>query len=176
MSFIKIILSAIGRDKSYLVGSIFTLFALVVLFSQHDWQSQPATEFQTNLTIDLPDFSSIANVQQKKSQFFAYLRPLVEKENQKIKYKQVLLASLLKNLKNESYHGSLKSKKLHKLAKEYGLESSQLDDKIDELISRIDMIPSSLVLAQAANESAVGVSQHLAPNQALDLSHRAPIN
>lgn len=159
MKIITIILDAIKRDKSYLIGAIFTVAALFFLFIQHDWQSKPEYLPTLDIKSDLPDFASIADVQQKKAQFFAYLRPLVDKENGKIKYKKELLFSLQQQIKNDGYHSGIGVKKLKKLAKEFGLESEGAQVNIEELKLRIDIIPASLVLAQAANESAWGTSR-----------------
>ncbi len=159
MKIITTLLDAIKRDKSYLIGVIFTITALFLLFVQHDWQSRQ--EYQSTLAIksDLPDFASITDAQQKKAQFFAFLRPLVVKENGRIKYKKELLLSLLQSIKKDHYHSGINAKKLNKLAKEFGLESNDIQANIEELKLRIDIIPTSLVLAQAANESAWGTSR-----------------
>ncbi len=159
MKIIRIILDAIKRDKSYLIGAVFTLVALFFLFIQHDWQSRPDYVYSLDIKSDLPDFALIKDVRQKKAQFFAYLRPLVENENRKIKYKKQLLLSLQKQLKKDSYHSGISNKKLTKLAKEFGLKSEDIQSDIKELKLRIDIIPASLVLAQAANESAWGTSR-----------------
>jgi len=112
----------------------------------------------------LPDFGAIKDVKQKKKQFFAYLRPMVEKGNNKIKYKRALLDSLLQQRKKDTAHGALWHKKLRKLAIEFSVinsnsQKSLTDAEIEQLKIRIDIIPSALVLAQAANESAWGTSR-----------------
>lgn len=159
MSVLKIILAAIKRDSSYLIGAILTFAALFFLFVQHDWQSRLTNNLNENSTPDLPDFSLVSNSQQRNKLLFDYLRPKIEKENNKIKYKQALLVSILNNMESESYHVSSNSKKLHKLAKEFGLEAVGIKDNIDELKSRIDIVPTSLILAQAANENDWRVSR-----------------
>ena len=112
----------------------------------------------------LPDFAAIKDVKQKKKQFFAYLRPMIEKENNKIKYKRALLESLLEQKKNDTNHAALWQKKLRKLALEFAVINSTsqkplTEEDIKQLKIRIDIIPSALVLAQAANESAWGTSR-----------------
>lgn len=163
MKIITMVFESIKRDKSYLIGAIFTLGALTVLLTQHNWQSRALSDGSQNIVNELPDFSSIRNITQKKKQFFAYLRPLIAKENQKIRHKKALLLSLIERIESDRYHSGINSKKLHKLAIEFGLNPEKLDANldaiIDELNSRIDIIPSSLVLAQAANESAWGTSR-----------------
>lgn len=159
MKIISITLEAIKRDQSYLIAAIFTVAALFFLFIQHDWQSRPEYVASLDIKSDLPDFSAITDIEQKKSQFFNYLRPLVEKENRKIKYKQQLLASLQLEIEKDRYHSAISTKKLMKLANEYDLKSENIKKNLKELKLRIDIIPASLVLAQAANESAWGTSR-----------------
>ena len=161
MVLVKHLLHLIKLDKSYFIGAILTLLAMMLLLSHHDWQSKPTykkvTDVTYNLNTTLPSFSSIADVKEKKTSFFNFLRPLIDKENQRIKYKQALLERLLEDISKENYHVVANAKKLRKLALEYGLEATKTD--IDELKRRIDIVPSALVLAQAANESGWGTSR-----------------
>ncbi|MDX1692638.1 MAG: glucosaminidase domain-containing protein [Ketobacteraceae bacterium] len=93
----------------------------------------------------LPDFAAYDNVKEKKQAFFEYLRPLAEEENQR-------LAQLRASL------DTLSESKLKKLADDYGLPEDS-DNLAEKLKKRIDEIPVSLVLAQAAIESAWGTSR-----------------
>ena len=159
MSIVKSVFEAIKRDKSYLIGAILTVGILLLLMSQHNWQSRPLSGDSEPFKSDLPNFAAINDVKQKKQQFIDYLRPLIEKENGKIQYKKAHLERLISELESRSYHSAITRKKLYKLANEYGIEKEQLESNLDELSSRIDIIPVSLVLAQAANESAWGTSR-----------------
>ncbi|MDQ7050425.1 MAG: glucosaminidase domain-containing protein [Enterobacterales bacterium] len=135
--------------------------------SQQESASQtaaPSEQLVIATQQELPDFASIKDVKQKKKQFFAYLRPMIEKSNNKVKYKRALLDSLLDQRNKDSAHGALWQKKLRKLAIEFSVikSSSQkalTNADIEQLKIRIDIIPSALVLAQAANESAWGTSR-----------------
>ena len=159
MKIIRIMLEAVKRDASYLIGAIITVAVLSMMFTQHDWQSKPIVVASLELPSDLPDFASISNVKDKKAEFFAYLRPLIKKANGKIKYKKELFTSLVNKLEKENYHSNVTLKKMRKLAKEFGMDVTTIESNLDELQMRIDIIPSSLVLAQAANESAWGTSR-----------------
>jgi len=159
MTIVSSLLGALKRDKSYLIGAIITGALLMVLLLQHDWQSRPLTFDTSPYKSALPDFAAIIDVKEKKQQFFNYLRPLIEKENGKIKYKKVHLERLISDLENGRFHSSVTRKKLYKLAREFGMKIEKIESNLDELKSRIDIIPTSLVLAQAANESAWGTSR-----------------
>lgn len=93
----------------------------------------------------LPDFAAINDIKTRKHTFFDYLRPLIAQENQR-------LAELRRSV------DTLSANALKALADDYGLASDSANLKA-KLKRRIDQVPSSLVLAQAAIESAWGTSR-----------------
>lgn len=106
----------------------------------------------------LPDFSNYTQVQQKKSAFFDYILPLVNKSN------QLVLAdrSELEMLAGEA--GDLtffQRRTLNEIAEDYFVDREDRSDKeiINQLLLRVDPVPASLALAQAAIESAWGTSR-----------------
>ncbi|MGB0496059.1 MAG: glucosaminidase domain-containing protein, partial [Kangiellaceae bacterium] len=137
---------------------------LLLLLSQHNWDLQSDSSLGSNdLVIDpnieLPDFSIITDVKEKKKQFFAFLRPKIKRANQKILYQKALFQKLSDELKNQSFHADTTKKKLIRLGEVYGIEKENVLQNLEELSKRIDIIPEALVLAQAANESAWGTSR-----------------
>ena len=96
------------------------------------------------------DLSAIKNITEKKETFLQILLPLIVAENEKIKEDRKYLLKILKD--NES----VESKKwLNKKYKAYKIK----DRNINELIEKIDIIPTSIALAQAAKESGWGTSR-----------------
>ena len=96
------------------------------------------------------DLNTIKSVKEKKETFLQILLPLVVAENQAIKEDREYLLKLLKG--NET----VDSKKwLNKKYKKYKVT----DKNINELIEKIDIIPTSIALAQAAKESGWGTSR-----------------
>ncbi len=96
------------------------------------------------------DLDTIKSVKEKKETFLQILLPLVVAENEKIKKDRDYLLKILKD--NES----AESKKwLNKKYKAYKIS----DRNINELIEKIDIIPTSIALAQAAKESGWGTSR-----------------
>jgi Bax protein len=89
-----------------------------------------------------PDFAKIRDVKERKTAFFNYLLPVIQVENQRI------LAL------REKIKFSNDGKFLDAIAKKYNSKKNKND-----LLARIDIIPSSLALAQAANESSWGRSR-----------------
>lgn len=108
----------------------------------------------------LPDFNAIADVNAKKQAFFAYLRPYVRQENQRLLLLREQLLDIAEKkqkklrLSNEEYAF------LYSLYDEFRLDVTQSDlTSLQALLLRVDVIPESLVLMQAANESAWGTSR-----------------
>ena len=96
------------------------------------------------------DLDKIKSVKEKKKTFLQILLPLVVAENEKIKKDRKYLFKILKE--NESAENK---KWLSKKYKAYKVA----DRNINELIEKIDIIPTSIALAQAAKESGWGTSR-----------------
>ena len=102
---------------------------------------------------ETPDFSAYTDVKQKKLDFFLFLLPKVKIANEGILQERRWLTQLPTNL-NKDDQASLLA-----LAKKYKVKTSETKDIIEQLLTRVDTIPASLVLAQAANESAWATSR-----------------
>ena len=92
-----------------------------------------------------PSFNSIEDTSVRKEVFFNYLLPAIYEKNAEI---IALRESILNN--------ELSSSELDKLATKYRLKKPAT---IEDLLTVIDILPPSLVLAQAANESNWGRSR-----------------
>jgi len=106
----------------------------------------------------LPDFSDYTQVQQKKNAFFGYMLPLVKESNQLVIKDRRALEALAKNATELSF---IEKMKLDRLADNYFVDrdSDNNPEIIAELLLRVDPVPPSLALAQAAIESAWGTSR-----------------
>lgn len=108
----------------------------------------------------LPDFAAIKNTAARKRAFFDYLRPAIEYQNQIISERRLLLRGIEIRLANklaltpEQDEFMLYVRKRYKVA-----EEADLQQAIDDLWRRMDTIPASMVLAQAAVESGWGRSR-----------------
>ncbi|MDX1348423.1 MAG: glucosaminidase domain-containing protein [Thiomicrorhabdus chilensis] len=102
-----------------------------------------------------PDFSKIADVKQKKQLFFDYLTPYVHVANQEILEERRYVESLdFNNLSKRDRN------KVKQLVKKYRLKYKNITLQTQKtLLKKIDIIPPSLALAQAANESSWGTSR-----------------
>lgn len=108
----------------------------------------------------LPDFAAINDVSTKKQTFFSYMLPKIRQANDKILANRRLLLMIRDDLAtgdaldedDVQFVSSLKAR--YKIKQKTSLRST-----IDDLLIRVDVVPESLVLAQAANESGWGTSR-----------------
>ena len=113
------------------------------------------------ITIDvLPsEIISIENTRKRKELFIQIVLPLILEENKKIKLeRKTLFAILNKNSNSEEERNWLRSK-----FKQYGVANSDLTT----LKIRMDEIPVSLAIAQAAKETGWGTSRFAQQGNAL---------
>ena len=92
-----------------------------------------------------PDFEKITDVKARKKAFFGYLLPEVQRQNSEI-------IELRNRIKDER----ISDNKMTALKKYYKFKD---DASIEDLLSSVDIVPTSLVLAQAAYESSWGRSR-----------------
>lgn len=95
-------------------------------------------------SLETPDFDQITNVDERKQAFFQYLLPAINKQNTKI-------VQLRRDIKT----GNINQLRLKKIYQYYRVEEGD----INTLLTRVDVIPASLILAQGAYESNWGRSR-----------------
>jgi Bax protein len=104
----------------------------------------------------LPDFSSYTDVQTRKKAFFDYLFPRVALANRRV----LALRDQVEALSAKASLTAEEEAFLAQQAERLRVEAPIGSPESFELLSRrLDIIPPSLVLAQAANESAWGTSR-----------------
>jgi Bax protein len=109
----------------------------------------------------LPDFDAFNDVDARKEAFFGFLTDFVEGENARIMDTREKLLPLNAVVAQDFPLSAPERKILHGIAVDYRLDPETVSeaDLVRELMLRVDIIPTSLVLAQAANESAWGTSR-----------------
>lgn len=110
--------------------------------------------------VALPNFGKYTVVAQKKKAFFDFLSPDVNKQNSIVLKEReqvdniVTVLSLELSLNEEEQQAFAALRKKYRVSKRFSdLQAAH------ELLNRVDIIPSSLILVQAANESAWGTSR-----------------
>lgn len=146
------------------VYAVLLALLLIISFCMGYWfpsqdPDQNLTQYETgefNLHSAIPDFSSYTDIGKKKNDFFAFLLPKVKKANDNILVERRALLSLTNGLPDLS---NSQQSTLANLKEKYEVNIEDNAQAIAELTKRIDIIPASLALAQAANESAWGTSR-----------------
>jgi len=105
------------------------------------------------------EMKMIENAKTRKNLFIKIILPLVIKENNNIKLERKKLFNII----NKSNNTSLEKKWLKKKFKQYGVR----DNDLSTLKIRMDEIPTSLAIAQAAKETGWGTSRFAQEGNAL---------
>lgn len=108
----------------------------------------------------LPNMASIQDVKEKKQTFFSFIYPITELANRKVQAEKAWLATMEKKLNKGQSLAYWERHLLSELGSYYKVDKPQGSTLFfKDLNRRVDIIPASLVLAQAANESAWGTSR-----------------
>lgn len=108
----------------------------------------------------VPPFADYRDTNEKKSAFFAYMNDKVRIANDEVWAERLFTLAALEKFMADTLH-SEEILELAALADDYDLPLPETvsEEYFAELLSRIDVVPASLVLAQAANESGWGTSR-----------------
>lgn len=161
LSFIRgVKFGRIGDYQSWMFAAAALSLLVIAVYSVFN-VVETIIEEERIEEVTLPDFASIQSVKERKQAFFEFLKPFVSQANADI------LEERAATLKLQSYferNGKLTSGRLedlNELREAYKLAPvTQASDRIfKELLDRVDTIPASLALAQAAIESGWGTSR-----------------
>lgn len=104
-----------------------------------------------------PNFKEIPAGQARKDAFFRFMAPLIKQANQEVMVDRLHLQEIINHFKISGADQQW----LRALATKYRLKTFDPTDHQSQIAleNRVDIIPVSLALAQAANESAWGTSR-----------------
>jgi len=103
-----------------------------------------------------PDMKNMHDIKKRKELFIDTLLPLILKSNKKVEIERARIM----RIRNKGSRITLKDKKmLNELSDKYRVKAKTYKEQIHELLLRVDTLPVSLVLAQAAIESGWGTSR-----------------
>lgn len=156
----------------YISRILILLISIVILIAPFTFLKPPVIVDETLVdkpkkkvekplhNVDLPVFSEIKDVKEKKRKFFSFLKPYVKQANQAVLAKREKIITINKQLNTNSKLSKDELAYVNKLVKEYRVKKANTPvQKINALLKRVDIIPTPLVLVQAANESAWGSSR-----------------
>ena len=101
-------------------------------------------------------YYQIKDVHLQKERFFEILKPLVEEENRKILLERAFVVAFFAQYRQNRNVNKILLQRLKKIAKKYKIKKI-FDETV--YLKKIDAVPVSLVLAQAALESGWGKSR-----------------
>ncbi|MDG1113482.1 MAG: glucosaminidase domain-containing protein [Pseudomonadales bacterium] len=133
-----------------LAGCLLVLVLLGINF----WQRSVSPEV-------VPDFAAYAVVEEKKQAFFDFVRPSIRIENSLILAERQALLDI-KATAFEADYTDFEVRQIRMLAEKYRVPNRDVlsdNEVLIDLMSRVDVVPEGLALAQAANESAWGTSR-----------------
>ena len=109
----------------------------------------------------IPDFGEITNSNEKKTAFFDIPAPRIATANAPILEQRAKLLKLREQVAEDGDAGWLDNRWIRKTMAQYEFDIPEKIElsHVDDLLTRADIIPPSLIMAQAANESAWGTSR-----------------
>lgn len=131
---------------------------LEAVFARHDYQWVPQAPVPALALRRFPEDLAETESRLKKSLFFRALLPLVLAENRLIRVERAKLHTLFDDGQLTPDSGDWQAAR--RIASRYKVDGDINKSAVrDKLMHRVDEIPPSLALAQAANESAWGTSR-----------------
>jgi Bax protein len=141
---------------TYAIGS----FVIVFVLALNPLSGKIDSDVLTSNTL-LPDLTVINQPMERVQLFVEIMRPLVEQKNELLLTTRERLLQIKDELDQEHELGFLDREQLNRLRDDFSvtIEDYPSDKQaIEILLSRVDIIPEAMVIAQAAIESGWGTS------------------
>jgi Bax protein len=121
------------------------------------------------IEFEIPDFSAIEGTAERKREFFAFVKPYVDQINSELATHRAILENAREKLVAGKALDTAEQIALPVLAQRYDVPLAEPPsvEFLDALLMRVDVLPPSMVLAQAASESAWGTSRFARRGNAL---------
>jgi len=144
-----------------ILGFFLGFFIPLIFLVEEEKDSDLTQDDLVTLPEEVPDFASIEDVRLKKQMFFDYIEPYVDAVNKDIIRQRERVLMIRSALRAGEALTDSDHRYISTLAEQYELEAEDYTSSefINVLLRRVDKIPASLALAQAANESAWGTSR-----------------
>jgi Bax protein len=111
--------------------------------------------------VQIPEFASVLDPEERKQMFFDFLQPYVDAQNEKVHRQRERLLALMERVRQGKALARRDREFILDLGREYDIDEGNHADMefLQRLLRRVDVLPPSLVLAQAAKESGWGSSR-----------------
>lgn len=135
---------------------LILIIGAAVLFASFFLGANYSPSFQMK-----PDFSAIKSSSTRQKAFIGFLVPKINYANSEILETRAQIETLISNYKHTKSISVASRIWLHEIADVYAVVPFSLKNtrSVKKLLRRVDIVPPSLVLAQAANESGWGTSR-----------------
>ena len=122
--------------------------------------SEPVVSEQAPISV-FPDFAAVVEVDERKQQFFQFLKDYIAAANAEVLETRQQLKRYDEIAATGSRFSPTERAWILALADEYDVDTGELFEReiTAELMRRVDEVPLAMALAQAANESAWGTSR-----------------
>lgn len=150
-------MTSLSKNLFAVVFTVYIAFSLLlVLFFTH-YSLEEETDF---ILTYAPNFKAIDDIDERKRAFFDYFAPIIQQKNNVLRQQRDQLLAITNRYEAGKNLNRREQAKLESLLNEYFVAKDlPLADQLAELEKRINILPMSLVLAQAAKESAWGRSR-----------------
>ena len=141
---------------AYAIGCLILVFFL----SLNPLSGKIDDDMLTSNTL-LPDLTLINQPMERVQLFIEIMKPLVEQKNELLSTTRDRLLLIKKQIDQQQELGFVDREQLNRLREDFSVtvEDYPSDEQaIEVLLSRVDIIPSSMAIAQAAIESGRGTS------------------
>ncbi len=159
----ELLYDILEENKSEINLVRYTTSEIDSLFKEVNYNLEDVRDTKLVKPIDiglLPnEIKNIENIKKRKNMFIKIVLPLIVKENNKIRIDRKRLFTIL----NKNSNTEIEKKWLEKKYKQYGVRKNDLST----LKIRMDEVPVSLAIAQAAKETGWGTSRFALKGNAL---------
>ena len=153
-----------GEDENVIDPPRLSASTIEELFNQNQYNLKTVKETKlVNVGNKIPllpsELKNIESTKKRKNLFIKIVLPLIVEENTRIRFDRKKLFSIL----NKNINSEIDKKWLNKKFQQYGVKNGDLST----LKIRMDEIPASLAIAQAAKETGWGTSRFAQEGNAL---------
>ena len=154
---VKITVQKVGG----VIALVFGITGLILLVWPNEVPLSKEVTSEIQPVTVLPDFGSNSSVQERKISFFDYLEDYVVAANAELEAERTAIVRIMSLASRDGEISDADHLMIGGFYDRYGVKTDNLlsQHSFDKLLLKVDQVPVSLALAQAANESAWGTSR-----------------